>query len=415
MVESIMKKEVVVIGLGYVGLPSVINHVKNGHKVIGFDIDEEKVDMLNKGISHLDTVLDETVRMIKERGAEFTCDAQRIKDKDVYIIDVPTPIDKYKTPDLSYIKSAVDLIKNKVKTGSLIVLESTTYPGTTEEYLVAEFSKLGYHIGTDLFIAYSPERIDPGNTQSLSAKIPRIVAGHTDKCLSKVEEFFGSHVSTVPNLKTAELAKIYENTFRLVNIALADELQKISDNLDIEVGEVLEAAATKPFGFMKFTPNLGIGGHCIPVDPYYLTWLMESRGIETPLIQTAGKINDSMLDYYLEKIITYANKKSDKNLDEMNVAILGVTYKKNVADTRMSSVITLIKELEEMNVTVVAYDDIILSNTNSPVESITSLEGDYCQLKKFDMVIYAVDHELYEKNKENIIDNSQLFYDLTLV
>ncbi|WP_242596349.1 nucleotide sugar dehydrogenase [Enterococcus ureasiticus] len=353
-----MKKEVVVIGLGYVGLPSVINHVKNAHKVIGFDIDKRKVDILNKGVSHIDTVSDETIQMLKEKGTIFTYDEQLIKEKDIYIIDVPTPIDKNKIPDLSYIKSAVDLIKNKVKIGSLIILESTTYPGTTEEYLVAEFSKLGYHIGIDLFIAYSPERIDPGNTQSQSAKIPRIVAGYTDKCLSKVEDFFGSHVSSVPNLKTAELAKIYENTFRLVNIALADELQKISDNLDIDVGEVLEAAATKPFGFMKFTPNLGIGGHCIPVDPYYLTWLMADRGVETPLIDIAGKINDSMLDYYLEKIKDLTTE-SKKDFIEMNIAVLGVTYKKNVADVRMSSVISLIRKLKEKNISIVAYDDVM--------------------------------------------------------
>ncbi|MGX7148488.1 nucleotide sugar dehydrogenase [Enterococcus ureasiticus] len=409
-----MKKEVVVIGLGYVGLPSVINHVKNAHKVIGFDIDKRKVDILNKGVSHLDTVSDETVQMLKEKGTLFTYDEQLIKEKDIYIIDVPTPIDKNKIPDLSYIKSAVDLIKNKVKRGSLIILESTTYPGTTEEYLVAEFSKLGYHIGIDLFIAYSPERIDPGNTQSQSVKIPRIVAGYTDKCLSQVKDFFGSHVSSVPNLKTAELAKIYENTFRLVNIALADELQKISDNLDIDVGEVLEAAATKPFGFMKFTPNLGIGGHCIPVDPYYLTWLMADRGVETPLIDIAGKINDSMLDYYLEKIkdLTTASK---KDFTEMNIAVLGVTYKKNVADVRMSSVISLIKKLKEKNISIVAYDDVMHPYSTSINETVINLDQDYQQLMQYDLVIYAVDHDVYEEKKKLIMDKSRLFYDLTTV
>ncbi|MBO0466740.1 nucleotide sugar dehydrogenase [Enterococcus plantarum] len=409
-----MKKEVVVIGLGYVGLPSVINHVKKRHKVIGFDVDKRKVDMLNKGISPLDTVSNETVQMLQEKGTIFTYDAQQIVAKDVYIIDVPTPIDKNKIPDLSYIKSVVDLIKNKVKKGSLIILESTTYPGTTEDYLVAEFSNLDYQIGVDLFIAYSPERIDPGNTQSLSAKIPRIVAGHTDKCLAEVKEFFGSHVSSVPNLKTAELAKLYENTFRLVNIALADELQKISDNLDIKVGEVLEAAATKPFGFMKFTPNLGIGGHCIPVDPYYLTWLMADRGVETPLIDTAGKINDSMLDYYLEKINHLASK-SKKEFTEMIVAVIGVTYKKNVADIRMSSVISLIKKLKEKNITVVAYDDVMHPYSVSTDETIVTLEPDYQQLTQYDLVIYAVDHDIYEDKKNIIIDKSQLFYDLTTV
>ncbi|ALS00952.1 nucleotide sugar dehydrogenase [Enterococcus silesiacus] len=409
-----MKKEVVVIGLGYVGLPSIINHVKNGHKVIGFDIDKRKVDILNKGISPLDTVLDETVQMLKEKRTVFTYDGQLIKGKDVYIIDVPTPIDKNKIPDLSYIKSAVNLIKNKVKIGSLIILESTTYPGTTEEYLVAEFSKLGYHIGIDLFIAYSPERIDPGNTQSLSAKIPRIVAGHTNKCLSKVEDFFGSHVSSVSNLKTAELAKIYENTFRLVNIALADELQKISDNLDIEVGEVLEAAATKPFGFMKFTPNLGIGGHCIPVDPYYLTWLMADRGVETPLIDIAGKINDSMLDYYLEKIKDLSAQ-SKKEFAEMSIAVIGVTYKKNIADVRMSSVISLIKKLKAKNISVVAYDDVMHPYSASTDETVIGLEQDYQQLMQYDLVIYAVDHDVYEDKKKLIMDKSQLFYDLTTV
>lgn len=409
-----MKKEVVVIGLGYVGIPSVINHVENGHIVIGFDIDKRKVDLLNQGISHLDTVLDETIQKLKEKGTLFTYDEQLLNEKDVYIIDVPTPIDKNKMPDLSYIKSAVDLIKNKVKIGALIILESTTYPGTTEEYLVTEFSTLGYQIGIDLFIAYSPERIDPGNTQSLHAKIPRIVAGHTEKCLSKVEDFFGSHVYSVPNLKTAELAKIYENTFRLVNIALADELQKISDNLDIEVGEVIEAAGTKPFGFMKFTPNLGIGGHCIPVDPYYLTWLMADRGIETPLINIAGKINDSMLDYYLEKIKDHTAK-NKKEFAKMTIAVIGVTYKKNVADVRMSSVISLIKKLKEENVNVVAYDDVMYPYRASTDETVINLEQDYQQLMQYDLVIYAVNHAIYEEKKHLIMDKSQLFYDLTTV
>ncbi|WP_242700576.1 UDP-N-acetyl-D-glucosamine dehydrogenase [Enterococcus sp. DIV0212c] len=410
-----MEKCVVVIGLGYVGLPSVINHMERGHKVVGFDIDEKKINLLNQGVSYIDTVEDKTIEKLLENGVLFTSDEQMIEGKDVYIIDVPTPIDKNKVPNLDYIKAAVDLIKEKVKNGSLIVLESTTYPGTTEEYLVEVFSKLGYQVGSDLYIAYSPERIDPGNEKSFSAKIPRIVGGYSDNCLTKACDFFGSHVYPASNLKTAELAKIYENTFRLVNIALADELQKISDNLSIEVKEVLKAADTKPFGFMKFTPNLGIGGHCIPVDPYYLTWLMESRGIETPLIQAAGEINDSMLDYYLNKIIAYAEKKSDKSLDEMNIAILGITYKKNVADTRMSSVISLIKKLEDLNMNVISFDDVIVSNVTLTENSVMSLEGDYCQLKDFDLVIYAVGHNIYEKNKKELVQNSQLFYDLTLV
>ncbi|MFD1899548.1 nucleotide sugar dehydrogenase [Enterococcus termitis] len=407
-----MKKEVVVIGLGYVGLPSVVNHVKNGHQVTGFDIDQRKIDLLNQGVSDIDTVSDKTIMTLKEKGVIFTADEKMIKNKDVYIIDVPTPIDSNKIPDLSYVEAAVKLIIDKVKIGSLIVLESTTYPGTTEEYLVEKFSSLGYKIGTDLFIAYSPERIDPGNTQSLKAKIPRIVAGFSEGCLIQAQAFFGSHVTAVTDLKTAELAKIYENTFRLVNIALADELQKISDDLRIDVGEVLAAAATKPFGFMKFTPNLGIGGHCIPVDPYYLTWLMETRGIKTPLIDTAGKINDSMLDYYLQQINDYVTG-NKQTMTSMTIAVLGVTYKKNVADIRMSSVMTLIEKLKTMGAHVVAFDDVLHNYHHKSQEEIRSLAGKYQQLKTFDLVIYAVDHDSYENKKPMIIENSQLFYDLT--
>ncbi|MGG5340619.1 nucleotide sugar dehydrogenase [Enterococcus sp. AZ192] len=409
-----MKKEIVVIGLGYVGLPSVMNHVENGHQVIGFDIDQRKIDSLNRGVSYLDTMSNESITEMLKKETVFTADEQMLKDRDVYIIDVPTPIDDHKIPDLSYVKSAVSLIEDKVKVGSLIILESTTYPGTTEEYLVERFAAKGYNIGTDLYIAYSPERIDPGNTESLSAKIPRIVAGYTKNCLAQAKALYGDHVSAVSSLKIAELAKIYENTFRLVNIALADELQKITDNLGISVGEVLEAAATKPFGFMKFTPNLGIGGHCIPVDPYYLTWLMEKRGIDTPLISTAGQINDSMLDYHLHKINDYLVERGEK-LGELKVAILGVTYKKNVADIRMSSVRRLVDKLGEMTEHIVAYDDVLYAYYTKEDGKICCLENNYHELTSFDLVIYAVDHERYEENKPKIIENSRLFYDLTTV
>ncbi|GGC79990.1 nucleotide sugar dehydrogenase [Enterococcus wangshanyuanii] len=409
-----MEKEIVVIGLGYVGLPSVMNHVENGHQVTGFDIDQKKIDSLNQGVSYLDTMSDELIGEMLKKGTVFTTNEKLLKDKDIYIIDVPTPIDEDKIPDLSYVKSAVNLIEDKVKAGSLIILESTTYPGTTEEYLVQKFAEKGYNIGTDLYIAYSPERIDPGNRQSLSAKIPRIVAGHTKNCLAQAKAFYGDHVSAVSNLKTAELAKIYENTFRLVNIALADELQKITDNLEISVGEVLEAAATKPFGFMKFTPNLGIGGHCIPVDPYYLTWLMEQRGLDTPLISTAGQINDSMLEYHLHKINEYLSEQ-EKDLSGLKIAILGVTYKKNVADIRMSSVRRLMDKLGKMTAQIVAYDDVLHAYYTKDDEKIHRLEKNYHELTSFDLVIYAVDHELYEENKPKIIENSRLFYDLTIV
>lgn len=410
-----MEKDVVVMGLGYVGLPSVISHVERGYQVIGFDVDEKKIKLLNQGRSYLDTIEDEAIQKLLEEGVRFTSNEQDISEKDVYVIDVPTPINKNKEPNLKYIESAVDLIKGKVKEASLIVLESTTYPGTTEQYLVDVFHSEGYQVGKNLYIAYSPERIDPGNTYSFGTKIPRIIAGYTKNCLEKARDFYGSHVYPATNLKTAELAKIYENTFRLVNIALADELQKISDNLSIDVTEVLEAAATKPFGFMKFTPNLGIGGHCIPVDPYYLTWLMNERGIETPLIETAGKINDSMLGYYLDKLKSFVKRSVNKDLNELTIAVVGITYKKNVADTRMSSVLSFIQELTEQAIEVVAYDDVLLKYSTFSETKVSSLEKNYQQLDEFDLVIYAVGHDLYEKKKTEIIDNSRLFYDLTSV
>ena len=410
-----MKKEVVVLGLGYVGLPSVVNHTKNGYQVIGFDVDKKKVQSLNQGISYLDTVTDDAIKELLDEGVLFTSDEQDIFSKDIYIIDVPTPIDEQKTPDLSYIQSAVAVIKNKVKKGSLIILESTTYPGTTEEFIVEVFKKENFIVGENLFVAYSPERIDPGNTYSLGTKIPRIVAGYSKNCLTKAIDFFGSHIHPVKNLKIAELAKIYENTFRLVNIALADELQKISDSLKINSQEVLEAAATKPFGFMKFTPNLGIGGHCIPVDPYYITWLMKNKGLETPLISTAGKINDSMLDYNLTKLVNYVKQHTEKKLSELTIAILGLSYKKNIADTRMSSVVTLAKRLQSDSRSVSIFDDVISANNGYGNENVLALEKDYTKLNQFDLIIYAVNHDLYEQNKEVIVKNSHLFYDLTMV
>ncbi len=327
---------IAVIGLGYVGLPLVIRFSEEGFRVIGFDIDEEKVEKLNKGKSYLKHIPSSSIDVAVNNGFSATSDWERISDCDAILICVPTPLGSHKEPDLQYIQGTMDSIKPHLRVGQLLILESTSYPGTTEEELVPIANKRGFTVGEDFFVGFSPEREDPGNTKFTIKDIPKVVSGITENCRSVVEALYSSIVNnTVPvsTTRVAEMTKLLENIHRAVNIGLVNELKIVADKMDINIFEVIEAAATKPFGFTPYYPGPGLGGHCIPIDPFYLTWKAKEYDIHTRFIELAGEINTAMPVYVVQKI-SEALAQNGKNLQGAKVLILGVAYKKNVDDIR---------------------------------------------------------------------------------
>ena len=396
--EKIMFKQAVVgvIGMGYVGLPNMVSKAQKGYSVIGFDLDENKVNLVNQGFSFIEDVPTQELSnlVLTKRKIMATTDFGLLNQADVIMICVPTPIDKYKQPDLSYIKKAVIQIEANIKEGTLIILESTTYPGTTEEHLVTYLENRGHTVGDNIFIAYSPERIDPSNKKFNVDNTPRIVGGHTQRCTSLATEFIGGNVMPVSSTKVAELSKVFENTFRFVNIALSNELTQICEKMDIDVWEVIDASATKPFGFMPFYPSVGIGGHCIPVDPYYLTWYSKLYNVNASLIETAGSINDRMNDFTINKITTILNK-NQQALNGSKIAILGASYKKDVADVRESSIFRLIDSLKAANADITIYDPHV-TTLNIDGENIPVHDLKYTNLCNYNLVVLLTDHSAFD-------------------
>jgi UDP-N-acetyl-D-glucosamine dehydrogenase len=339
---------IAVVGLGYVGLPLACAFAEVGHHVIGIDLARDKVEGVNAGRSHITDVPPSQVKRLVDKGrlratAEFA--AARVAD--VAIISVPTPIDEYRVPDLSYVTSASLSLAQVMPKGSLVVLESTTYPGTTEEVLVPAFQQRGYVPGVDVFIAYSPERIDPGNHEWTLNNTPKVISGLTKNCMDVATALYSSVVDKlvpVANIRTAEITKLFENIFRGVNIALVNEFQVICDEFGIDVWEVIQACSTKPYGFMTFYPGPGLGGHCVPVDPYYLAWKARQRNVATEFIELSGRINAGMPSYVVRKVSTVLNK-SRMAINGARVGLLGVAYKRNSADVRESPAIKIIELL----------------------------------------------------------------------
>jgi UDP-N-acetyl-D-glucosamine dehydrogenase len=296
---------IAVIGLGYVGLPLVIRFSEKGFKVIGFDIDEEKVQELNDGESYLRHIPASAIAAAADNGFTATSDWEKISDCDAILICVPTPLNPQKEPDLQYIRGTVDFIKSHLRAGQLLILESTSYPGTTDEELVPIAKKRGFTIGENFFVGYSPEREDPGNKIFTTKTIPKVVSGFTKNCLELTKTLYDQIVDqTVPvsSLRVAEMTKILENIYRAVNIGLVNELKIVADKMDIDIFEVINAAATKPFGFTPYYPGPGLGGHCIPIDPFYLAWKAKQVGIDTRFIKLAGEINTGMPNYVVQKV-----------------------------------------------------------------------------------------------------------------
>ncbi len=357
------KAKVCVIGLGYVGLPLAVEKAKAGYTVLGFDIQKKKVDMVNRGINYIEDVVDEDLKKLVEEGKlSATNDFDRLSECDVVAICVPTPIDVHKVPDLTYVINTTKEIAKRLHKDMLVVLESTTYPGTTEEVVLPILEKTGLKVGKDFYLAFSPERVDPGNKRFKTKNTPKVVGGVTPECTKHAkalyENVLEAPVHVVSSPKAAELTKILENTFRIVNIALINEMAIVASRMGINIWEVIEAAATKPFGFMPFYPGPGVGGHCIPIDPYYLTYKAREYDWHTRLIEIAGEINDYMPEYVVNRLQDILNERG-KPMNGSKILVLGVTYKGDVADLRESPALKVIENLEKKKAEVLYYDPLI--------------------------------------------------------
>ena len=388
-----------VIGLGYVGLPLAVDKAIAGYEVTGFDIQQKRVDMVNQGINYIGDVVDEELRQVVSDGRlRATTDYDEIKDLDIVTICVPTPLDKNKQPDLTYIRNSAQEVAKRLHAGMLVVLESTTYPGTTEEEVKPILESTGLKCGTDFFLAFSPERVDPGNKLYNVKNTPKVVGGVTPVCTKVAATLYSnvleSDVFEVSSPKVAELEKLYENTFRNVNIALANELALICDRMGISVWEVIEAASTKPYGFMAFYPGPGLGGHCIPIDPFYLSWKAKEYDYYTKMIETSAVINDAMPEFVVDRVYRILNR-FKKPLNGSTILVLGVAYKKDIDDMRESPALKVISLLEKEGSHVIYNDPYIPSFTlagkvyNSAPVTIELLAG-------VDLVVITTDHSSYD-------------------
>lgn len=340
-----------VIGLGYVGLPLAVEKARAGYRVVGFDVQAGKIDMVNSGINYIGDVIDEDLRSLVQSGQlRATAEYSFLREVDAVAICVPTPLDTYQQPDTSYVENSAAEIARYLHPGMLVVLESTTYPGTTEELVRPILEATGLKCGEDFFLAYSPERVDPGNKSFNTRNTPKVVGGITQDCSAVAQilysEVLEGQVHVVSSPSVAEMEKIYENTFRHINIALANEMAVLCSRMGINVWEVIDAAKTKPYGFMAFYPGPGLGGHCIPIDPFYLTWKAREYNYHTRLIELAGEINNAMPEFVVQQIGEILNKQK-KPISGSSVYLLGVAYKKDIDDYRESPVLKLIELLEE--------------------------------------------------------------------
>jgi UDP-N-acetyl-D-glucosamine dehydrogenase len=348
-----------VVGLGYVGLPLAVEYAKAGFKVIGYDLSERVVTQLNDGVSHIQDVPSaDLARQIESGKLEATTDESRLAEMDVVLIAVPTPLSKTRDPDMTFVLASSDAIARNCHPGMLVVLESTTYPGTTRELMQPKLEENGLVVGEDIFLAFSPERVDPGNKVWGTKNTPKVVGGITQACTEVAVALYASCLDTVvpvSSSETAELTKLLENTFRAVNIAMVNEMAMVCDRLGVNVWEVVEAAATKPFGYMKFLPGPGIGGHCIPLDPHYLAWKMRTLNYKTRFIDLASEINSEMPAMVAEKVSRALND-DRKSVNGSRVLVLGVAYKRDIDDVRESPALDVIRLLEMDGADVVFHD-----------------------------------------------------------
>ena len=414
LINKINNKEAVigVVGLGYVGLPLAVEKAKAGYKVIGFDVQQVRVDQVNSGINYIGDVVDQDLAdMIKDGHLQATTDYARIQEVDAVAICVPTPLDVYQQPDTSYVKSSANEIAKFAREGMLVVLESTTYPGTTEEIVKPALEAKGLVTGETVFIAYSPERVDPGNKQFKTKNTPKVVGGITPNCTNVAAALYRNvlegDVHEVSSPAIAEMEKIFENTFRHINIALANEMAILCNKMGIDVWEMIDAAKTKPYGFMAFYPGPGLGGHCIPIDPFYLTWKAREYNYHTRLIELSGEINNGMPDYVTNRMMQALNDEG-KALRGAKIAVLGVAYKKDIDDVRESPVLKIIEILNQQGADYTVVDPYIASfkSCGGTTETVGLTKE---LLNEADLVLIATDHSDFDY--EMIAQESKLIFD----
>ncbi len=400
-----------IIGQGYVGLPLAAAFSQAGFKVIGLDVDQERVGTLNQGISQTPDVSSEDLQRYRNDGSyQASADFSVLAESDVIIICVPTPLRKSKDPDISYVLATVDNIVKHLRAGQLVILESTTYPGTTQELLLPRFEDEGCRAGVDLFLAFSPERIDPGNRQFLVRQIPKVTGGITPACTRLAAQLYGKvvdRVFEVSSPKVAELSKLYENVFRSVNIALANEFSLMCRELGVNSREVIDAAASKPFGFMPFYPGPGIGGHCIPIDPAYLAWKMKFSNYTTRFIPLAEEINQSMPGHVIDLVNRALNDRK-RCLNGASILALGVAYKRGVGDIRESPALQIISELKAQGADV-SYSDPHVPNLLLDDEHLASVTVSDDLVRSVDCVLILTDHP--EFNYRSIVACANLIVD----
>lgn len=399
-----------VLGLGYVGLPLAVEFARAGFNVVGIDVQQTKVDQFNSGRSYIKDVKDDLFTpLVKSGKLQATSDLSAIRDLDTIDICVPTPLRKTKDPDMSFVVAASDAIAEHLHPGLLVMLESTTYPGTTDELVLPKLAASGLQVGEDFFLCFSPERVDPGNPKFQTANIPKVVGGITPTCTEMGALFYKQALETVvpvSSTRVAEMVKLLENTFRMINIGLVNELALMCDRMNIDVWEVIDAAATKPFGFMPFYPGPGLGGHCIPIDPFYLSWKSKEAGIEARFIELAGYINGRMPEFVVEKV-QHALNDATKPVRGSHVHVLGAAYKKDIDDVRESPALDIIVLLQRMGARVTFSDPHVrhISINNSTLEAQEMLPA----VEAADCVVIVTDHKGVDYKA--IVDRAKLIVD----
>lgn len=402
-----------IVGLGYVGLPLILRYCEVGYKVIGFDIDVAKVNSLRNGQSYIDHISSHSIESAVAKGFEATTDFSRASEVDALILCVPTPLNKYREPDLSFVLDTTDSLVPYLRSGQVVSLESTTYPGTTDEELLPRVESGGLKVGKDIFLVYSPEREDPGNPNFTTRTIPKVCGGHTQACLDVGLSLYGQvidRVVPVSSTRAAELTKLLENIHRAVNIGLVNEMKIVADKMNIDIHEVIRAAATKPFGFVPYYPGPGLGGHCIPIDPFYLTWKAREYGVHTRFIELAGEVNSAMPDYVIGKVASALNT-AKKAINGSRILVLGIAYKKNVDDMRESPSVILMEKLRDLGASV-AYSDPYIPVFPKMREhhfELSSVAVTAENLSTYECVLIATDHDRFDYDL--IKENAKLIVD----
>lgn len=402
-----------IVGLGYVGLPLMLRFAEVGYKVLGFDIDQSKVDALHAGKSYIEHISADSIASARAAGFEATTDFSRAPEADALILCVPTPLNKYREPDLSFVINTIDSLVPHLREGHLVSLESTTYPGTTDEELLPRIESRGLKVGENAFLVFSPEREDPGNPNFTTRTIPKVCGGVTAACQEVGVALYSAvidQVVPVSSTRAAEMTKLLENIHRAVNIGLVNEMKIVADKMSIDIHEVIRAAATKPFGFVPYYPGPGLGGHCIPIDPFYLTWKAREYGVHTRFIELAGEVNSAMPDYVVSKVAAALNERK-KAINGSKILVLGIAYKKNVDDMRESPSVFLMEKLRDLGA------DISYSDPHVPVFpkmrehhfDLASVTLTAESVASYDCVLLATDHDKFDYAM--LLQHAQLLVD----